>query len=261
MYSEPPTETESLTAYQNASTGALMAGQTLYLATVGQDHAGRIRLIRSMSREFELHGRDQAALEVFAVFVLTFLESREIKELTFVSSPEAGGHMAKAHAYKVEALMQLLPINVKLVPSASLTVYGDRTDKTVPGADLARLSSAQAKLQKRAILAAIYPARESSDELATPVVTTTNKWSRRETAQQLPVSKDELAAKPPKGSASKKAGKARRPSPASSGGSKGTSADLNAPSDSIVLQQRSELRKRWANATPAERLAAMVNSL
>lgn len=261
MCIEPATETEGVAAYLNVSTGALMAGNTLYLATVGEDRAGRIRLVRSMSKEFELHGRDQVSLEVFAAFVLSFLESREIQNLTFVSPPGAGGHMARAHAYKVEAMLQLLPVMVRLVPSASLTVFGNSTEDSVPGADQARLSSADAKLQKRAILAAIYPARETSCQLATPSAMTTNKWPRRATSQQLPISKKKVVTKLPKASASKKASKARRPSPTPGGGSTGKSASLRAQTDGISLQDQFDPSSKWALATPAERTAAMVNAL
>lgn len=133
-----------------------MAGSCLYIATIGGDREGRVRLVKSMSREFELHGRDQMSLAIFTSFVLDWLQAKEIECVTLISSPASGGHMAGAATYKVEAALQLLPIEVVLVPSASITAFEKSSDETVPGPDRGRLGSSFAKLQHRAILAAAF---------------------------------------------------------------------------------------------------------
>lgn len=64
--------------------------------------------------------------------------------------------MATAAAYKVEAALQLLPVEVELIPSVSITTFDKSADGTVPGPDRCRLGSNSAKLQHRAILAAAF---------------------------------------------------------------------------------------------------------
>jgi hypothetical protein len=140
--------------YRDLKTGALMAGATLYLATIGVDPTGRMRLVKSMSHEFDLHGRDQMALQTFTSFVLEFLNSKGIKSLQFIYSPAAGGHMASAFSYKVEAALQLLPLKVRLISSAAIIHRSHSAD--APSADKERLGAARAKLQRRAIVAAGY---------------------------------------------------------------------------------------------------------
>lgn len=135
-----------------------MAGSCLYIATIGPDQEGRVRLIKSMSREFELYGRDQTSLAIFTRFVLDWLQSKSIECVKLISSPASGGHMAAAATYKVEAALQLLPIRVELVPSVSITAFANSSDDTVPGPDRCRLGSNFAKLQHRAILAAAFKA-------------------------------------------------------------------------------------------------------
>lgn len=138
------------------STGALMAGSCLYIATIGTDKDSRVRLIKSMSREFELYGRDQTSLAMFTRFILDWVQSKGIERLRLISSPASGGHMAGAAAYKVEAALQLLPIEVELIPSVSITAFDKSADGTIPGPDRCRLGSSSAKLQHRAILAAAF---------------------------------------------------------------------------------------------------------
>ena len=62
-----------------------MAGSCLYIATIGTDKDGRVRLIKSMSREFELYGRDQSSLAMFTRFVLDWLQSKGIERLRLIS--------------------------------------------------------------------------------------------------------------------------------------------------------------------------------
>ena len=133
-----------------------MAGSCLYIATIGTDKDGRVRLIKSMSREFEFYGRDQTSLVMFTRFVLDWVQSKGIDRLRLISSPASGGHMATAAAYKVEAALQLLPVEVELIPSVSITTFDKSADGTVPGPDRCRLGSNSAKLQHRAILAAAF---------------------------------------------------------------------------------------------------------
>jgi hypothetical protein len=134
-----------------------MVGSWLYIATIGTDGTGRTRLVKSLSREFRLHGRDQVALTTFTSFVLDFLEAKKISSLTLVASPRAGTHMAGADTYKVEAALQLLPLRVALVPSTAITQFGRKADG-IPGPDCSRLGKQAAKLQSRAITAAAYAA-------------------------------------------------------------------------------------------------------
>ena len=61
-----------------------------------------------------------------------------------------------ASTYKVEAALQLLPIEVELIHSVSITAFDKSVDGTVPGPDRCRLGSSSAKLQHRAILAAAF---------------------------------------------------------------------------------------------------------
>ena len=139
-----------------------MAGSCLYIATIGTDRFGRVRLIKSMSREFELHGSDQVSLITFTTFVRDFLKAKEISSLTLISSPRAGGHMAGANTYKIEAALQLLPVTVVLVPSGTITHFARKEDESVPGPDSGRLYRQEANLQQRAILAAAYTVRQAA---------------------------------------------------------------------------------------------------
>ncbi len=138
-------------------TGAVARGSKLFLATIGADRNGRCRLVASRSREFELKSREQSEALNFLGALWRFLAEADITRLTFSCSPKAGGHMAVAEGYKIEALLQLTPAQVYIVQAQTLSAFGNG-DMPVPGPDRRRLSGMNAQHQSRAILTAAYAA-------------------------------------------------------------------------------------------------------
>lgn len=138
------------------ATGAVTSGDTLYFATVQSDPSGRLRLIKSRSGELVLRGRDQLSLRMFTRFLLNFLQTKRINSLTYIHSPAAGPQMGGPESYKVEALLQLMPCDVHLLPSVALTAFMKRPGVCAPGADRERLQKHAANMQERAIYAALY---------------------------------------------------------------------------------------------------------
>lgn len=137
-------------------TGAVVRGQTLFIATIGDDADGRRRLIASRSGELGLVGRDQGATRQFASTLEAFLEARSIDQIMVCYSPSKGPHMATAECYKIEAVLQVAPITVDIVAAIALTCFEKREKLRIPPPDARRLTRAFAACQERAILAAAY---------------------------------------------------------------------------------------------------------
>lgn len=138
------------------ATGAVASAGCLYVASIKVDSDGRIRLVKSRSGEVRLHERGQLSLQMFAKFASRFLERRNIEQLALICSPEAGSHMARASTYKIEAVLQLLPVTVELVTSAAISQFASKAEAHPPAPDKDRLSRDGCKYQARAILAALH---------------------------------------------------------------------------------------------------------
>lgn len=144
-------------------TGAVASGSCLYLATIGTDKDGRTRLIKSRSGEVRLFDREQISLKTFASFLLDFLEQRTIEQVVLVSSPESGTHKAMASTYKIETVLQMMPVRVALLSAFSLANRRLPSGAHFPGADRERLSASDAKLQSRAISVAVHWLAEQAE--------------------------------------------------------------------------------------------------
>lgn len=147
---------------QSVSTGASFAQGLLYIATIGHDREGRLRLVKSKSTEVRLVDRRQVSLQAFAQHLLGFLQVNQITQLTFVYSPAAGSHMAHFGSYKSEAVLQLMPVKVELLHASQIDNVA-RTADSLPGSDRARLGAAGAKCQSRAIVAAYHGLQHRRD--------------------------------------------------------------------------------------------------
>ncbi|WP_445193917.1 DUF3010 family protein [Sphingomonas sp. Tas61C01] len=141
---------------QRCATGIILSAGTAYFATIAQDAAGRVRLIKSRSGEIELPGTSQIELRMFATFLLQFLDKRQVRSATIVPSPRSGTYTAPATNYLIEALIKLAVPEIFDVHPSKLRAFGDRDDIHVPGVDRQRLNRLDAEKQHRAILAASF---------------------------------------------------------------------------------------------------------
>lgn len=147
------------TLFPMEATGAIASAGCLYIATIRADADGRLRLVKSRSGEVRLIERTQLSLQMFATYLVDFLQAREIDRMTYVYAPDAGSHMALGSSYRIEAVVQLLPVSVKLVSPTTVTSLAGKAERNVPAPDHDRLSAEGRRVQARAILAAVHELR------------------------------------------------------------------------------------------------------
>ena len=138
------------------ATGAVCSAGHLFIATIKPDPGGRLRLVKSRSKEFRLHERSPDFMQSFAGALFGFVAKKGIEELTFVLSPKAGPHMGSCENYMVEGVLYLLQISIRQVTSSAISAMETQLSVGMPAADRERLNAQDAKTQSRAILAAMH---------------------------------------------------------------------------------------------------------
>jgi hypothetical protein len=103
--------------------GATIRAKELILVTVEESHAGQRALVLGASNKFPLDDSDQAHVKDFYKALDSFVSASKIDRLALVGRISGGQFGGGSTGFKIEALLQLLPVTVEIIPAKTLATW------------------------------------------------------------------------------------------------------------------------------------------
>lgn len=113
-------------------TGAIIVGNSLFVATVERKH-GRLRLVRRSTERFSLEERNQDAIRELHSSIHEFFDERMIERVLLRFAPSDGPYKAHAFVYLLETMVHLIPgVDVELAHPATIAAWLRQTEEDLP---------------------------------------------------------------------------------------------------------------------------------
>jgi hypothetical protein len=150
----PPTPTEP--ALLNTVTAAVISAPKLFVVTL-ERRGTELRVLPQKSATFELGGRDAYHVNTLWCELKSFVSRARVDEISLRAAQDSGQYPAKPAAYKIEAILQLIPkFTVNFVHTNSVGAWIRREDPELPEPWLPSMEARWRKQQMRAIEMAAY---------------------------------------------------------------------------------------------------------
>jgi hypothetical protein len=123
-------------------TGASTHGSSLFVMTLDICRSGNFRCNHARSGSLELTGRDQNDVLAFDRHLRSLVRRGGISRLTLRGAPQTGDYRANPAAYKIEAIVQLLPhVAIEIVAPQRVDPFVAKRDLDLPEPDCAMSAS------------------------------------------------------------------------------------------------------------------------
>jgi len=106
--------------------GATIRAKELVLVVIEEGQGGERTFVADDSSKLSLNDKDQAHVKDFYKTLESVVLSTKVDRIFLVGRPSGGQFGGGSTGFKIEALLQLLPVTVEIIPPKTLKTWDDK---------------------------------------------------------------------------------------------------------------------------------------